>query len=65
MKRALSRRAADTFVLASAEKIGAASRFRVLPITDVSGIVTDAPPTDAAVMQIAATGTRVIHAGQA
>ncbi len=65
MKRALSRRAADTFVLASVEKIGAASRFRVLPITDVSGIVTDAPPTDAAIAQIAATGTRVIHAGQA
>jgi DeoR/GlpR family transcriptional regulator of sugar metabolism len=65
MKRALSRRAADTFVLASAEKIGAASRFRVLPITDVSGIVTDASPTDAAIVQIAATGTRVIHGGQA
>ncbi|MDT7551891.1 MAG: hypothetical protein QOI16_427 [Pseudonocardiales bacterium] len=65
MKRALSRRAADTFVLASAEKIGAASRFRVLPISDVSGIVTDASPTDGAIVQIASTGTRVIHAGQA
>src|SRR4051794_20892055 len=43
MKRALARRAADTFVLASAEKVGAASPFLVLPASDVSGIVTDAP----------------------
>jgi DeoR/GlpR family transcriptional regulator of sugar metabolism len=61
MKRALSRRAADTFVLASAEKIGAASRFLVLPISDVSAVVTDAPSTDATIVQIAAAGTKVIH----
>jgi DeoR/GlpR family transcriptional regulator of sugar metabolism len=61
MKRALSRRAADTFVLASAEKIGAASSFLVLPISEVSGIVTDAPAGDATIMRIAAAGTRVIH----
>ncbi|MGW5723015.1 DeoR/GlpR family DNA-binding transcription regulator [Amycolatopsis sp. NPDC003865] len=42
MKRTLARRAADTFVLASAEKIGAASRFAVLPFTDVAGVITDA-----------------------
>jgi DeoR/GlpR family transcriptional regulator of sugar metabolism len=41
MKRALSRRAADTYVLASAEKIGAASPFSVLPLEEVTGIVTD------------------------
>lgn len=61
MKRALSRRAADTFVLASAEKVGAASPFLVLPISDVSGIVTDAPADDPTIARIAATGTRVIH----
>ena len=61
MKRALSRRAADTFVLASAEKIGAASRFLVLPIADVSGIVTDAPATDPTITRIAAAGVKVIH----
>lgn len=61
MKRALSRRAADTFVLASAEKIGAASPFLVLPISEVSGIVTDASPTDATIIQIVAAGTKVIH----
>jgi DeoR/GlpR family transcriptional regulator of sugar metabolism len=49
MKRALARRAADTYVLASAEKIGAASPFLVLPISEVSGIVTDASATDTTV----------------
>ena len=61
MKRALSRRAADTFVLASVEKVGAASPFLVLPISDVSGIVTDAPADDPTIARIAATGSRVIH----
>jgi DeoR/GlpR family transcriptional regulator of sugar metabolism len=61
MKRALSRRAADTFVLASAEKVGAASPFLVLPISDVSGIVTDAPAHDPTIARIAATGMRVIR----
>jgi DeoR/GlpR family transcriptional regulator of sugar metabolism len=61
MKRALSRRAADTFVLASAEKVGAASPFLVLPISDVSGIVTDAPADDPTIARIAATGMRVIR----
>jgi DeoR/GlpR family transcriptional regulator of sugar metabolism len=60
MKRALSRRAADTFVLASTEKIGAASPFLVLPIAGVSGIVTDAPAGDPTIARIAATGVPVI-----
>ncbi|WP_028068019.1 DeoR/GlpR family DNA-binding transcription regulator [Solirubrobacter soli] len=43
MKRALSRRAADTYVLGSAEKIGAASPFSVIGLDQVAGIITDAP----------------------
>jgi DeoR/GlpR family transcriptional regulator of sugar metabolism len=43
MKRLLSRRAADTYVLASEEKIGAASPFEVLPWAAVAGVITDAP----------------------
>jgi DeoR/GlpR family transcriptional regulator of sugar metabolism len=42
MKRALAARAGDTYVLASAEKIGAASAFEVLPFDAVSGVITDA-----------------------
>jgi DeoR/GlpR family transcriptional regulator of sugar metabolism len=42
MKRALAHQAADTYVLASSEKIGTASRFTVLPLAQVAGVVTDA-----------------------
>jgi DeoR/GlpR family transcriptional regulator of sugar metabolism len=44
MKRTLAGRAAETYVLASSEKIGAASPFLVLPADRVTAIVTDAPP---------------------
>ncbi|GAA2712368.1 DeoR/GlpR family DNA-binding transcription regulator [Actinoplanes palleronii] len=43
MKRTLAGRAAETYVLASAEKIGAAAAFTVLPPAEVSGIITDLP----------------------
>lgn len=47
MKRALAAQSAETFVLGSAEKIGAVSRFAVLPLEDVAGVVVDpdAAPT--------------------
>ena len=54
MKRTLARRAADTYVLASAEKLGAASRFTVLPLGEVAGIITDAAADDSIVQELAA-----------
>jgi DeoR/GlpR family transcriptional regulator of sugar metabolism len=62
MKRALARRAADTYVLASAEKIGAASRFSVLPLTAVAGVVTDARSDDATLRRLRGSGTAIVHA---
>ena len=44
MKRALAARAADTYVLASAEKLGTASRYVVIPLADVAGVITDGRP---------------------
>ncbi|HEX4319309.1 MAG TPA: DeoR/GlpR family DNA-binding transcription regulator [Acidobacteriaceae bacterium] len=41
VKRALSEAAAETFVLASSEKLGAASTFAVIPLSEVSGIITE------------------------
>ena len=41
MKRALAARAAETYVLASAEKLGAASAYRVLELDDVAGVITE------------------------
>lgn len=42
VKRTFAERSAETFVLASSEKIGAASPFLVLPLGDVTGVITDA-----------------------
>jgi DeoR/GlpR family transcriptional regulator of sugar metabolism len=41
MKRALSARAAETFVLASSEKLGAVSAYKVLELDDVAGVITE------------------------
>lgn len=41
MKRALAARASETYVLGSAEKIGAVSRYRVLSLDDVAGVIVD------------------------
>ncbi len=62
MKRALAHRAADTYVLASAEKIGAASRFAVLPLDAVAAVVTDAPAQADTVRRLHTAGVAVIHA---
>jgi len=62
MKRALSRRAADTYVLASAEKIGAASPFAVLPLDAVAGIVTDAPAGNEVVDRLVQRGVAIVPA---
>lgn len=58
MKRALASRAADTYVLASSEKIGTASRFAVLPLSEIAGVITDAPTDNPTVT---ALDTRIIH----
>ncbi|RSD07260.1 DeoR/GlpR family DNA-binding transcription regulator [Amycolatopsis eburnea] len=60
MKRTLARRAADTYVLASAEKLGTASRFTVLPFTDVAGVITDSD--DQNVQELADLGVPILRA---
>jgi DeoR/GlpR family transcriptional regulator of sugar metabolism len=62
MKRALAARSADTYVLASSEKIGAASPFTVLPLSEVSGIVTDAPEDHPVLEGLRRGGTPVVMA---
>lgn len=60
MKRALAGRAAETYVLASAEKIGAASPYQVIPLRQASAIITDAPPDSATVAELRARQVGVI-----
>jgi DeoR/GlpR family transcriptional regulator of sugar metabolism len=62
MKRTLAGRAADTYVLASTEKIGAASPYSVLPLADVAGVVTDAPDDDATLPALRRAGVEIIAA---
>ncbi len=61
MKRALAGRAAETYVLGSAEKIGTASPFGVLDFSEVSGVITDADP-DADTMRLLRRRVRILPA---
>jgi DeoR/GlpR family transcriptional regulator of sugar metabolism len=61
MKRALARRAAETYVLASAEKLGAASRYDVLPLGEVAAVVTDGDPNET-VPDLLALGVPIVSA---
>jgi DeoR/GlpR family transcriptional regulator of sugar metabolism len=60
VKRTFAERSAETFVLASSEKIGAASAFQVLPLRAVSGVITDAGSSSA--LTAIAEHTRVVRA---
>jgi DeoR/GlpR family transcriptional regulator of sugar metabolism len=60
MKRTLAGRAADTYVLASREKIGAASAYAVLPLAAVAGVVTDAPGDDPTVRELRGRGVEIV-----
>ncbi|MFF8096972.1 DeoR/GlpR family DNA-binding transcription regulator [Streptomyces sp. NPDC016675] len=62
MKRALAARAADTYILASREKIGTASPYRVLPWEKITGLITDADPHDPVVGQLGTLGVQLLAA---
>lgn len=62
MKRLLSSRSAETYVLASAEKIGTASPYQVIPLSQASAIITDAPPESAILQELRARHVQVITA---
>jgi DeoR/GlpR family transcriptional regulator of sugar metabolism len=48
MKRALSAHAAETLVMASEEKLGVASAYMIMPITDITGLIVNALDDDTA-----------------
>jgi DeoR/GlpR family transcriptional regulator of sugar metabolism len=62
MKRALAGRAADTYVLASVEKLGVASPYRVLPYSEIAGIVTDSPDDDHTLADLRDNGISILTA---
>ena len=62
VKRAIARQAAETVVLASAEKIGAASPYLVLPVSAVSTIVIESGTPEAATNVYRALGITLLTA---
>ena len=48
---------------ASSEKIGTASPYRVLPWGQITGVITDAAPTDEVIKQLSALDVEILHAG--
>ncbi len=62
LKRTLAGRSAETYVLASAEKISTASPFTVLPPTGVTAIITDAAPDHPTLLALRAAGVEIIQA---
>lgn len=62
MKRALAGRAAETYVLGSSEKLGTVSRFRVLPLDEVTAILIDGADADSpAATALAERGVTLRH----
>jgi DeoR/GlpR family transcriptional regulator of sugar metabolism len=62
VKRALSHASAETLVLASAEKLNAASPYEVVGLEDVNGIITERTVEEDLVMPYAERGITIIRA---
>ena len=62
VKRALSSRAAETIVLASAEKLNAASPYVIAPLSEVSGIIVEADTPEEVVADFRRLGITVTRA---
>ena len=62
VKRTISRHAAETVVLASAEKLGAASPFVVMAVSEVAAIVVEADTEKALVAPYRAAGVSIVRA---
>ena len=64
VKRALHQRAAETVVLASLDKLGAASPFSVAPLRELSALVVPAATPDAMRKKLRAGGARLETAAE-
>jgi len=60
--RILIRRTADTYVMASIEKLGTVCAYKVAGLPELAGIITDAPPSHPAVQQLRDQGVTIIQA---
>jgi DeoR/GlpR family transcriptional regulator of sugar metabolism len=63
VKLALCQRAADTYVLASTEKLGAASPYLIAPLGEVSGLIVERTVPDEVLAPYVAVGLGIVRAG--
>ena len=61
VKRALSNAAAETYVLASSEKLGAASPYSVVELSQIAGIVTEKSVSNESVQPYITLGINVVR----
>jgi DeoR/GlpR family transcriptional regulator of sugar metabolism len=64
VQRILISRAADTYVLGTLDKIGMAAPYTITGLTELTGIVTDAPSYHPTVQQLRHQGVNVIQAAE-
>ena len=60
--RIIISRAAETYVMASIEKLGTVCAYQVTGLSEVTGIITDASPGHPAVQQLRERGANIIQA---
>jgi len=60
MKRAIARQAAETIVLATREKLGAASAFGIMPLSGMSTLVVEVDETDDVLAPYYAAGLSIV-----
>jgi len=61
IRRILVGRAADTYVVASIEKLGTVAQYAVVGLSEVAGLITDAPAGHPTVRQLRDQGVTVIQ----
>lgn len=61
MKKALSEHAAETIVMASAEKLGVASPYLVVPLTEVGTLIADTPLPATLLAALKSAKVDVVH----
>jgi DeoR/GlpR family transcriptional regulator of sugar metabolism/transposase len=62
LDRILISRAAETYVMASSEKIGTVAAYKVTGLSEVAGIITDAPVDDPGLRELRDQGATIIPA---
>jgi DeoR/GlpR family transcriptional regulator of sugar metabolism len=62
LARILIGRAADTYVMASIEKLGTVCPYKTVGLPDVAGIITDAPASHPTLQQLRDQAVTIIRA---